>query len=98
MWDIIPEFPDPQPWTFQLQVGTTANNAADDWEDVGSPMENSFYAIDGEQRVYGMTNYTHYRVKLVTEAATYYSEPTDGRGIFSPHDWRMAREIVRQER
>ncbi len=35
MWELLPTFTDPQPWSFQLQVGETGVEAADDWEDVG---------------------------------------------------------------
>jgi hypothetical protein len=98
MWDIVPEFSDPLPWTFQLQVGKTANNAADDWTDVGLPADNSFYAIDSAQHVFGRTQFTHYRVKLSTTIDTYYSQPTNGLGVLDRRDWRLATEAVRQER
>ncbi len=98
MWDIVPTLTDPFPWTFQLQVGKSANPNADDWEDVGLPLTNSFYAIDGDERVWGRTQNTHYRVKMVTEAATYFSEPTDGLGVLDRRDWRLARETIRQEK
>lgn len=97
MWDLIPEFADPLPHTFQLQVGRTGNPNGE-WEDVGLAMENSFYAIDGEQRVFGKIQWTHYRVKLETSLGTYYSMPTGLTGILGPRDWRIAREIVRKER
>jgi len=97
MWDLLPEFCDPHPYTFQLQVGMSGNPWADDWQNVGLPVVNSFYAIDGEQRVWGKTNWTHYRVKLMTARGTYYSEPTNGMGVLSRRDWRLAKEIVRQE-
>ena len=40
MWQLIPEFNDPLPWTFQLQVGKTGGDD-DGWEDVGLPIENT---------------------------------------------------------
>lgn len=75
-WELHPRFADPQPHTFTLQVGRTALAAADDWQDVGAPATNTFFLLDDTQRVYGMTNWTHYRVKLVTPLGTYYSRPT----------------------
>lgn len=97
MWQLIPEFSDPHPWTFQLQVGMTGNPDADDWINVGSPLSNACYAIDPERRVYGKTQYTHYRVKLQTPNGVYYSKPTSKDGILNVRDWKLAREIVRKE-
>jgi len=97
MWQLVPEFSDLQPWVFQLQVGMTGNPNADDWLDVGQPMSNACYAIDPERRVYGKTQYTHYRVKLQTDSGVYYSQPTSKAGILNARDWRLAREVTRKE-
>jgi len=97
-WQLLDTFSDPLPYTFQLQVGQSGNPDADDWEDVGTSIENTFYAVDGTKRVYGKTQYTHYRVKMTTSLGTYYSDPTSSGGILAPRDWRIAREIVRKER
>lgn len=98
LWDVVPEFSDPLPWSFQLQVGSTGNPDADDWQDVGLPVENSFYAIDGEQRAWGKQSPTYYRVELTTPQGIYVSDPTNGLGVLDARDWRIAREIVRKER
>lgn len=98
MWQMVPDFRDPYPWIFQLQVGNSGNPNADDWENVGLSVENTCYAIDSDQRVYGKTQSTHYRVKLSTTNGEYYSDPTAKSGILNVRDWRMAREIVRRER
>jgi len=98
MWQLIPEFNDPLPWEFQLQVGSTGGQESDDWEDVGSPVENTCYSIDATKRVYSKTQNTHYRVKLTTSKGIYYSDPTAKEGILNPRDWRIAQEIVRRER
>jgi len=98
MWVLVSEFRDPEPWTFQLQVGSSGNENADDWQDVGLPTENSCYAIDSTKRVYGKTQDTHYRVKLTTDNGTYYSEPAAKSGILMPRDWRLAQEVVRKEK
>ncbi len=97
-WSMLPTFSDPLPYTFQLQVGQTGDQNANDWKDVGLPMENSYYAVDGTQRVYGKTQYTHYRVKLTTPGGVYWSDPVAKAGILGARDWRLAREIVRKER
>lgn len=74
-WIIHPLFEDPGPYTFQLEVGTTASNDSDDWRPVVDPVENVNYAVDPEQRGFGKTQWTHYRVKLTTPLGLYYSKP-----------------------
>lgn len=98
LWSLVPEFTDPGPHSYQLQVGTTANHDADDWQDVGLPVVDQFFAVDGEQRVFGNTNWAYYRLVLTTPLGTYYSEPTNLLGTLAWRDWRIAREIVRKER
>ena len=96
-WELLPTFTEPMPYRFQLQVGRTPNPNADDWEDVGLPVENSFLAVNGEQRVWGKTNWTHYRVRLETSLGVHYSLPVNGLGTLDRRSWRLARETVRQE-
>lgn len=64
----------PGPWRYQRHI---AENNEDldqgDWVDVGLPVEDTFYAVDDVQRVYGKTQWTHYRVKLVTSSNIYFS-------------------------
>ena len=98
MWDLVPNFRDPGPWIFQLQVGHTGDPRADDWENVGPPLTNHFFAIDPEQRVFGKSQWSHYRVKLRTPVDDYCSLPERLMGVLSARDWRIAREIVRKER
>ena len=96
MWELLDTFTDPNPLTFQLQVGRSSNPLADDWEDVGLPVTNQYFAFDNEQRVWGKTNWTHYRVMVTSPLGTYYSLPTGGMGTLDRRSWRLAREIVRQ--
>lgn len=96
MWELLETFTDPGPLEFQLQVGQTANHDADDWEDVGLPVVDQYAAIDDEQRTWGNTNYTHYRVKLTTSIGEYYSLPTFGMGVLDRRSWRNAREEARK--
>lgn len=88
-WLMHPEFRDPQPYTYQLQVGHTGSNLADDWQDVGLPIANVTYAIDDTQRVYGKTQWTHYRIKLTTPQGTYYSAPQQTWGDLPFRFWRL---------
>lgn len=98
LWRMSPHFtdPDPESWIFTLQVGHTANPAADDWEDVGLPAVDASYLVDSEQRVWGKTEWTNYRVKVVTPLGTYYSLPEAGLGALDRKDWLLGRSIVRR--
>lgn len=97
MWSLRPTFTDPGPLTFRLEVGSTANPNADDWQPVGPPLVDQFYAIDFTQRVFGKSPDTHYRVRLTTSRGEYVSAPVGLSGTLSQRDWRLAREIVRKE-
>jgi hypothetical protein len=96
LWELLPTFIDPNPLVFRLQVGQTANPLADDWQDVGLPVENQYFALDAEQRVWGKTNWTHYRVVVTSPLGTYYSLPASGMGTLDRRGWRIARELTRQ--
>lgn len=98
MWELLETFTDPNPLLFQLQVGTTNNPLADDWQNVGLAVENVYSAVDPEQRVWGKTNYTHYRVKVTSPFGVYYSLPTSGMGVLTRGEWLQARELIRQRR
>lgn len=98
MWTLMDDFTDDGPLEFQLQVGTTNNNDADDWEDVGLPVVDQYSATDDEQRVWGKTNFTHYRVKLTTSNGEYLSAPESGMGVLDRRSWRLARDMVRSKR
>lgn len=96
-WELQKTFTDPTPHTFQLQVGKTGVSTADDWEDVGAPVVDTFFVVDSTQRVYGKRLTTHYRVELTTSEGTYYSEPVATYGLLSQRDWLLAKAIVRKE-
>ena len=96
-WSLFSDFTDPAPHTFQLEVGATGSNLSDDWQAVGLPAEDAFFLVDDTQRVYGKTQWTHYRVKLTTSEGVYYSQPQDTSGHLGRRDWRIAREVLRRE-
>lgn len=97
MWELLPTFAESGPFTFQLQVGETTNPNADDWENVGLPVIDQFFAYDFEQRVWAKENWTHYRLILSTPRGTYYSPAIGGMGILDRRSWRIAREEIRQK-
>lgn len=98
LWSLLDSFTDPGPLTFQLQFGTTRNPDADDWVDVGLPVVDQYFAVDSEQRVYGMTQFTHYRVKLTTTRGEYVSDPVGSMGLLDRRGWLLARNLVRQRK
>ena len=98
MWELLSTFTDPGPLSFQLQVGSSANPLADDWANVGLAVTDQYTAFDDEQRVWGQSNFTHYRVIVTSPLGTYYSLPTGGLGILDRRDWRHARELIRQRK
>lgn len=98
MWLLNPDFKDPNPGSFQVQVGMTGNPDADDRVNVGSPVVNSCYAIDPNRRVYGLSQYTHYRIVLTTPKGTYDSFPVSKTGVLAKRDWLIAAEIIRKEK
>lgn len=92
-WSLHPRFRDPQPHTFQLQVGTTGLSMADDWQAVGLPANDVYFMDDDSQRVFGKHQWTHYRICLTTPNGTYFSRPVDARGDLSFRDLSRIRSI-----
>jgi len=97
-WNLHPRFSDPGPYIFQLQYSPTGTQEADDWESVGLPSVNSYYAYDDVQRLYGKSNWVHYRVTASTPLGIYVSKPQRATGVLRFRDWMLAREILRMER
>lgn len=97
-WSLQRYFIDPGPYIFQLQAGHTADEAATDWVDVGSPVVDTFLVIDSTKRQYGKVPETHYRVMLTTIIGTYFSEPFGILGDLSMRDWLLCRDITRKEK
>ena len=96
-WELAHHFIAPAPHTYQLQVGSTGNNDADDWEDVGDPFTDAFYATDTEQRDFGKNLTAHYRIKLTDgNNVTYTSQPASAYGILDHRSWCQAREWLRK--
>ncbi len=96
VWTLDRHFVDPMPHTYQLQVTQTSAPTADDFADVGLPMENSFYAVDDVRRLAGKTLETHYRVRVVTPRGTYYSDPASALTYLNRRDWLPVRDQLRQ--
>ncbi len=83
-WQMHSQFRDPGPYQFQLQFGRTGSATADDWDNVGTAVYDTYYADDPTQRIYGMQNRAFYRVVVTTGLAEYYSRPTN---IFDSFDF-----------
>jgi hypothetical protein len=98
-WELLPTFQDPRPHSFQLQVGFAGTPGATDWQNVGLPAVDSFFAEDDTtQRLYGKRLLTHYRVILTTPLNQFVSPAQEVYGYLNAKDWPTAREIVRKER
>lgn len=97
MWKLRPELELPQPWSFQLQYGTHPTGDAS-WINVGAMEDNIFYRIDTDRRDFGQRIAGFYRVKLIAGPIEYTSRATSVDGTLSYRDWRIAAEILRQER
>jgi hypothetical protein len=97
-WLLDPRFADPLPHRYQLQVGHTGSNLSNDWIDVGLPGLNAAVLQDDQQRVFGKTQWTHYRVRLATPLGLYYSRPTHCWGDLNHRDWQLVQARERQWR
>lgn len=99
-WELNSNFQQqhPGPLEYQLQVGRTANPLADDWIPIGLPAADTWFLIDDQKRIYGKTQWTHYRICVETgDGGTYISPPQSALDMLDMHDWRMALEIRRKE-
>lgn len=97
-WRIRPDFQAPRPWWFELQAGSTGNPLADDWAPVGPPVADVAALADPVRRGHGRELTTHYRVRLRTSTRDALSSPVPVTGPLGPHDWAIARDIVRRAR
>lgn len=98
-WFLRPGFVVKPPLTFQLQVGSTANLLADDWTDVGPPLQNVYEARDSVRRAFGKQLTVHYRIKAIDgDNNVYISQPASALGNLGTRDFAIAREIVRKWR
>jgi len=96
-WQLEPEFNDPGPYTFQLQVGGTGLAEADDWQDILAPIVNGYFALDDKRHDAGTVITAHYRLALTTPRGHYVSSPAPSTGELAEHDWLLSREIIRKE-
>ena len=93
-WALDALFDETTPWTFTLQVGTSATGT---WTTVGSSTT-AYTKTDSTQRTTWAVNEIFYRVKLVTgDSNIYYSLPVNIPDTWTLKDLRIASEIVRKE-
>lgn len=96
VWVMDRRFADPMPHIYQLQVSRSSASTADDYQNVGTPVSNGFFAVDDERRLAGKSLDVHYRVKLTTPVGVYYSDPTSALQYLNKKDWLLARDQIRQ--
>ena len=95
-WVISRLFVDPQPHTFTLQ-GAPSSTQNNEFEDIGLPVNNTFFLEDDEKRIFAQSQDFYYRIKLVTPIRTYYSETISALKNLQFRDWRLARDVIRKE-
>lgn len=97
-WSLSSSFHGMSPYRFQLQVGTSGNPYANDWEDVGVELEETYMTYDPAKRGWGKQQWTHYRILLHTADYIIYASPPEPiLGTLSHRDWLLAREIKARE-
>lgn len=96
-WEMNRHFIDPGPYSFQLQIGRTGVQDADDWIDLGTPVVDTYQTFDPDQRIFGKTQDVHYRLMLTTLTGVYTSMIADTDGLLIKRDWINYREITRKE-
>ena len=92
-WQLEPVFQELGPYVFQLQVGHTGTDEGLDWQNVGEPITNGFFAEDTRPNDTGVVSTAHYRVTLTTPDGVYVSAPAPCNGQLGEKDWLTAREI-----
>lgn len=97
-WEMDRHLIDVGPYSFQLQVGHTALEDADDWVDVGAPVVDTYTVTDTTKRLFGKTLDVHYRLELTTSTDTYISHAVSCEGLLSKRDWLTWQEVLRKER
>ena len=86
---------DPLPHVFQLEFSRSGTPGADDWEAVGAEVTNGYYAIDPDKRLYGMTGFLHYRVRLTTPQNDYVSKSVPADCSWDAWGRQQARSVSR---
>ncbi len=87
-WELVSSMQDAGPYYFQLQIGRHGVED-DDWTTIGAPVVDGSYAIDPEHRLWGMTQWAFYRVRLQTNSNVYFSRPQPPWGNLSQLDWNL---------
>lgn len=98
-WVLHPEFRDPQPHLFRLEVSEAAVNDPTAWVSVSTQEKNDvWFLLDPLDRVFGSQQWTHYRIRLRTPKGTYYSDPSPCLGVLDRRQWRLMQAVLRAER
>lgn len=85
--------------SFQLQYGRTGIMTADDWQNVGNPVSETNILIDLSKRLYGQTDWSHYRIKMTALGGEVFYSPPISSMAAAPtfQDQQMIRGIMRRE-
>lgn len=97
-WDLLPQFKEPGPYRFRVQVSETGNAQADDWKDVGAETTETVFAVDNTKRDFARAILSHYRVIITTGTGRYISPPVTALQHLDLYQWRIASEKMRRTR
>ncbi len=101
-WELDPDFDDPGPYAFYLEVANTDTPQNDADYEVINPtdpvIDQSGYIVDNVVRRHSFDNKAIYRITLETLLDVYHSDPEKPNGNLPKHLLSVYREVIRKER
>lgn len=94
-WTLHPNFLDPLPYSFQLQVNLNHGDP-NSWLDVGTPQINVTNLVDPNKRQNYKGYYVAYRVNLLTPKGNYFSQIATTYGNLTYKQWNYVRAMMRR--
>jgi len=95
-WSLGSRIRDTGEYLYSLQVGNAGVSDPEAWTTTETKAE-AYFLIDPVRRLPGAYSFTHYRLKLETSEAVYYSSPIHTFGKLGYSDWRMYKAVIRAE-
>lgn len=93
-WNLSPNLKDSGPYRFMLEFAPAITSV---WRAVSPEyVTDAVSLIDTSQRLFGVSDSLFYRVRLVTGAGTYRSNPVSYLSGLTRDSWLKAKELVRQ--
>jgi len=95
-WQLSSHIRDEGDYLFTLQVGNAGVSDPKAWKDVETKVD-ACHFIDRIRRLPGAYSFTHYRLKLETSEAVYFSRPIHTFGKLNYADYQQYKAIIRTE-